>query len=192
MKIPQGRLQNKKGILLSGVHRVKGSLLRTLIRVAPKQKPQHSFTPGVPGKGVLQRCPLCAHMLWLPQFPFANYRPERRKCPLWIDRTPLREICKFAYYPYKGLKYYKTQDYPIPFPRCKNKNAPSHLYTPNTPAKHQQHSTRTNRYPPTFYPSIPFPPATHTLGKSRGAEKVGWFPSSFALRRQLRKAPARY
>lgn len=108
------------------------------------------------------------------------------------DRSPLQETCKFAYYTCKELKYYKTQDYPIPFPRCKNKDAPSPLYTPNTPAKHQQNSKRTNRYPPTFYPSIPFPRATHTLGKSRGAEKVGWFPSSFALRRQLRKAPARY
>ncbi|XP_021103553.1 chondroitin sulfate proteoglycan 5-like [Heterocephalus glaber] len=49
------------------------------------------------------------------------------------------------------------------------------------PLKHQR--------APTFYPSIPSPEATHAFEK--GAEKVGWFPSSSGLRQQLRKAPAR-
>ncbi|XP_026309895.1 spidroin-2-like [Piliocolobus tephrosceles] len=63
------------------------------------------------------------------------------------------------------------------------------LTTPNTTGEHQQNSRRKRRHPPTFSPSIPS--RGHSHFKSRGAEKVGWFPSSFGLRRQLRKAPVR-
>lgn len=109
------------------------------IRGAPKQKPQRCFTPAVPGKGILQRCPLCAHMLRLPQFPFANYWPERRKCPLWIKTEVVREPVSL---PIPRIKRSKTQDSPIPSARCKNKDAPSHLCAPDTRAKHPQNSRR--------------------------------------------------
>ena len=121
--------------------------------VAQSQKLQRSFPPGVPGKEILQRCPLCAYRLGLPQFPFANYWPERCKCPLWRKNSSKRNLCVFHVPSAKG---HKTQGCRMPLPAARTKVPLS--------STHSQHSwktsaklQRTPQHPPHFYSPPPTP-----------------------------------
>ncbi|XP_051055197.1 translation initiation factor IF-2-like [Phodopus roborovskii] len=59
----------------------------------------------------------------------------------------------------------------------------------NPPEKQQPNSSTKHPPAPNCYPRMsPSPESTHALETSGGADNVGWLPSSFRLRRQLRKA----